>query len=102
MLSDLGTDLTVSLSPAVEARETLEADGAGGEVMTGETFTRDAIGRPDYHTQRCLTTPNSVQEFKFILITPTLRKNTPAQVHGLPLQPRAQEVLALVEQRSII
>jgi len=60
----LEKDLTVSLCPDVEAREKLEADRARGEVITGDTFTRDAISRHDYHTQTCLTTgdaPSQVQ-----------------------------------------
>ena len=64
MFSDLEKDPSVSLCPAVESREQLEADRAGGEVMTGEKFTRGAISRHDYHTQTCLTTgdtPSRVQ-----------------------------------------
>ena len=60
----LEKDLTVSLCPAVEAREKLEADRARGEVITGDTFTRDAISRHDYDTQTCVTTgdaPSRVQ-----------------------------------------
>ena len=60
----LEKDLTVSLCPAVEAREKLEAGRARGKVITGDTFTRDAISRHDYDTQTCVTTgdaPSRVQ-----------------------------------------
>ena len=69
----LEKDLTVSLCPAVEAREKLEADRARGKVITGDTFTRDAISRHDYHTQTCWTTGDA-----------------PSRVQGQPVQLSAE------------
>ena len=52
MLSELEKSRTVALCLAEAAKQTLEADRAGGKAMTGDALTREALSRHDYHDQR--------------------------------------------------
>ena len=52
VLSELEKSRPLALCLAEAARQTLEADRAGGEVITGDARTREAASRHDYYEQK--------------------------------------------------